>query len=781
MPIRQLPVALAWVLAAMCLTASAAEPRLDRLEPQGAQRGAEATIVLHGGRLGKEPGQLLFYREGIAVKELTSLDDNRAQAVLALAADCPLGIHAVRVRTSTGLSNLMTFHVGALPEMAEAEPNSEPATPQAAPLGTVVNGTVTGEDVDYYQVEAAEGQRISAEIEGIRLGRTFFDPRLAILDATGKELAACDDAPLLHQDAHCSILAPTAGKYLIAVRESAFGGNDACTYRLHIGAFARPLVAYPLGGKPGETLEVRWIGDPRGERKETVTLPTVADADNQQSLFVADELGAPPSGNPVRLVDLPNVLEVEPNNDREQALQFAAPAACNGILETAGDRDNFRFAAKQGETYDIRMYARTLGSPLDGIFRVRDAAGTSLVGNDDDQGKPDAYLRFAAPADGDYYLEVEDHLQGGGPAYGYRLELTPVTPAVEVQFEELIRYESQMVELAAGNRMAVMATASRRDVGGPLTLEFGNLPPGVTAEALPLTADDGRTAVLFSAADDAAPAATLATVKAVHGEPGTTVASNFRQQTWLVRGANNVPVWSHFADRAAVSVNKKIPFRLKLVEPTAPLVRGGEKSVLVVAERDEGFTAPIGVRMLYNPPGVSSNASLAIAEGQTEVAIPMTADGGAVLRDWRLIVLGETNIDGRVVAASPFATVTVAEPFIALTFATSAAVQGTSLDYAVAVEVRTPFEGQAKVELLGLPPGVTAEPLEFDAAAKEMVFKLQLAADARVGRHRQLFCRVTIQHKGEPVVHSIGTGELGVDPAPKQETAASTEPAGGAS
>jgi hypothetical protein len=185
--------------------------------------------------------------------------------------------------------------------------------------------------------------------------------------------------------------------------------------------------------------------------------------------------------------------------------------------------------------------------------------------------------------------------------------------------------------------------------------------------------------------------------------------------------------------------------------------------------------------MLYNPPGVSSNASLAIAEGQTEVAIPMTADGGAVLRDWRLVVLGETNIDGRVVAASPYATLKIAEPFVALAFATTAAVQGTTLDYPVAVEVRTPFEGQAKVELLGLPPGVSTEPVEFDASAKEVVFKLTLAADARVGRHRQLFCQVTIQQGGEPVVHTIGTGELGVDPAPKPETAASNEPAGGAS
>jgi hypothetical protein len=93
------------------------------------------------------------------------------------------------------------------------------------------------------------------------------------------------------------------------------------------------------------------------------------------------------------------------------------------------------------------------------------------------------------------------------------------------------------------------------------------------------------------------------------------------------------------------------------------------------------------------------------------------------------------------------------------------------------VTVNTPFEGTAKVELVGLPPGVTAAPQEITKDSKEVKFPLTVAADARVGHHKQLTCQVTITENGEPVVHLIGGGELRVDaPLPASPTAA-TEPA----
>lgn len=106
---------------------------------------------------------LLFYESGIAAKKLEVLPDNRVKARLALAGDCPLGSHALRMQTATGISNLVTFSVGALAEADEIKPDNDFAKPQKINLNTTVNGVVRNEDVDYFAVEAKKGQRLSAE------------------------------------------------------------------------------------------------------------------------------------------------------------------------------------------------------------------------------------------------------------------------------------------------------------------------------------------------------------------------------------------------------------------------------------------------------------------------------------------------------------------------------------------------------------------------------------------------------------------------------------------
>ena len=54
------------------------------------------------------------------------------------------------------------------------------------------------EDVDYFEFNA-KGQRISVEVEAIRLSGPLFDPYVAILDENRFELATSDDSELLLQ------------------------------------------------------------------------------------------------------------------------------------------------------------------------------------------------------------------------------------------------------------------------------------------------------------------------------------------------------------------------------------------------------------------------------------------------------------------------------------------------------------------------------------------------------------------------------------------------------
>ena len=201
------------------------------------------------------------------------MGDNHVKATLKIDADCPLGLHDLRLRTATGLSEIRTFSVGAYKEVSEVEPNDDFTKPQPIPFGSVVNGVANTEDVDYYAFEAKKGDRITAEVEGARLGITTFDPYVAIMDAKRFELASSDDAALIWQDGFASVVAPADGTYIVQVRESAYAGNGNCLYRLHVGNFPRPTATIPAGGKFGESIDVKLVGDVLGDQTIKVALP----------------------------------------------------------------------------------------------------------------------------------------------------------------------------------------------------------------------------------------------------------------------------------------------------------------------------------------------------------------------------------------------------------------------------------------------------------------------------------------------------------------------------
>ena len=230
---------------ATALPLQAADPSLGGISPRGVQRGVENVMTFNGGRL-QDAKEIFFYGGGFEVVKLEASAGN-VKATVKVLPTCRLGQHVAQVRTASGVSGYKTFYVGPFATTAEKEPNSDFATPQPIPLNITVTGVVQNEDVDYYVVEAKKGQRISAEVEGMRLGTALFDPYVAILDSKRFEMSSADDSPLIWQDALASAIAPEDGKYIIEVRESAYAGSGSCRYRLHVGTFPRPTAVYPMG------------------------------------------------------------------------------------------------------------------------------------------------------------------------------------------------------------------------------------------------------------------------------------------------------------------------------------------------------------------------------------------------------------------------------------------------------------------------------------------------------------------------------------------------------
>jgi hypothetical protein len=729
----------------------------------------------------------LFYSPGFTVSKLEVINDNQVKATVQIAADCQLGEHAMRVRTASGISELRTFYVGALPSLEEKEPNSEFTSPQKIDLNVTVTGVADNEDVDYYIFEAKKGQRVTAEVEGMRLGTTVFDPYVAILDMKRFELASSDDAALVWQDAVASVVIPADGSYVVQVRESAYAGNGACVYRLHVGTFPRPTAVLPAGGKFGEDVEVTFLGDTAGEFKQRFKLPGAPDP--KFALFAQDSNGIAPSGNVFRLSDLNNVIEVEPNDNHDQATRGELPVAFNGVISKPGDVDFYRFPAKKGEVFDVHCYGRRIRSPLDPVMTIYAAGGGGIVGNDDAIG-PDSYIRFTVPEDREYVVSISDHLGNGGPSYAYRVEFTPVVPRLSLNIPKvsLFSQERQAITVPRGNRYATLVVVNRADFSGDLVLGSEMLPQGVTLAADAMPANLNVTPVLFEAAADAPVAGKVTELNAKHADPNVKISGGFEQTVELATGGPGQSVyWKCDVNQVAVAVTDAVPFKISIVEPKVPLVQNGSMNLKVVAERAPDFKAPITLLFPFNPPGVGSASSVTIGEGQTEALYPLNANGGAQVRKWKVVVLATATVgNGPVWVSSQLATLEIAPPFVGFTMDKNAVEQGNETELFCKIQQSTPFEGPAKVRLVGLPNAVTAQEMEITKDTKELAFKVTTVKESPAGTHKNIFCQLVIMQAGEPIVHNVGGTELRIDvplppkpnaPAPAPAVAAQTAPA----
>jgi hypothetical protein len=272
--------------------------------------------------------------------------------------------------------------------------------------------------------------------------------------------------------------------------------------------------------------------------------------------------------------------------------------------------------------------------------------------------------------------------------------------------------------------------------------------------------------VLFSAAGDAPVGGSLVDVIGRPADENLKVVGHLRQRTMLVRGQNNRDVWGHDADRMAAVVAEEMPFSLEIVQPKAPIARQGSKELKVVAKRRDDFKQGIALRMLYNPPGIGSSGSISIPADKNEAVIPLTANGSAAIGTWPIVVTGSSTVSGgRVEVATQMAQLEIADSYFTFAFDKTAAELGQDTELVVNIENKTPFEGEAEVRLLGLPANTSTkdEPTKITKDTTQMVFPIKVAENAKPATYKSLVCRAVVTQDGEPVTHTLGTGELRVD------------------
>jgi hypothetical protein len=129
-------------------------------------------------------------------------------------------------------------------------------------------------------------------------------------------------------------------------------------------------------------------------------------------------------------VDAPVVLEAAGNGTAGTAQKVPVPSVVCGRTEAAENVDYYQFAARAGQVLTFEVHCARIQDKIhdlqkhaDPLVTVYDLAGKELAANDDGY-FADPVLEFKAPADGEYRVSVRDAKYDGDARWAYALTVT---------------------------------------------------------------------------------------------------------------------------------------------------------------------------------------------------------------------------------------------------------------------------------------------------------------------------------------------------------------------
>jgi len=573
-------------------------PRIEYLFPAGARRGTEVEVQL-GGEFMPDACRLAIAGDGIALQPSTSANRYR----MSVAGNADLGAHDVRLASVQGASAPFPFIVGELPEVVHVDRGKT----LDLKLPVTANGRLEfAGDIDEYGISLAAGTQIVCAVSA-RAFRSPVDPMIRVLAPDGKPIAV--GSPHRSFDALLVFRAPRAGRYTIQVFDFQLNGGVGHAYRLTVtdgpwldyvfpcGASrsaetAATLYGWNLPSSSGTTLALRI--PPQSTTRYEVTLPGGA---NRLEIPVGESAES---------------LEVEPNDDAEQACPLPLGSTINGRLGQAEDVDWFAIEAKKGEPFALGVDSAELHFPTDIVVAVVNDAGKKLLETDDVKASRDPSLRFTAPLDGRYFVMLQDRSRRGGADFVYRLHLTSLRPDVTA------RVNSPSLTVHAGKSTNLPVLIERIDgLSDELEVAAVDLPAGVSAapQSVP-TKTPATVEIPFVVSDKTAPIAKLIRV-VVRGKTG----SRAIMKSAVIAES---PTAAATHDRLWLAVSPEIPFTLKTTATILDAPRMAAFPFPVTVERKEGFTAPI--RLVGVEPdrrGTVVPLEGRVASGESSGSIPL--------------------------------------------------------------------------------------------------------------------------------------------------------------
>ncbi len=351
------------------------KPELASLSVRGIQKGATTRLKLTGKHLADTTAVNGSHDK--IVTNLVSAGEAEVVVDLTPAADLPRGRYELWVASPAGESQKQRVYLDELQQLTEAEPNDALTAANPTPLEAGMWGVLAAKgDVDRFAFEAKAGQNLVFDVTAASIG-SKANLVLTVSDATGRVLADNNDFGGI-SDPLLAFTTPADGKYVVTLSDLMRDGGEELFYRVSLGELSVPTAVYPLSVPAGQESEVAVSGyNTPADLK--IKLPATASGEIEVPLDTLHYRVRQPLK--VLVGNLPELLEVEPNDTPESATTLAVPGTASGrIHSTTSDSDDdcFRFESRAGQTWVIETDAERRGSPVDTVIEVLDATGKPI-------------------------------------------------------------------------------------------------------------------------------------------------------------------------------------------------------------------------------------------------------------------------------------------------------------------------------------------------------------------------------------------------------------------
>lgn len=598
-------------------------PQLTSISPRAAQRGQTIDITLEGKNI-NENAEIWFNKEGITaeIKKKAAAatvrfngsgisgnipNDPRLVLSFEIAPDAPLGNHQIRLITPNGVSNPQNFIVGDLPEIKEQEPNATPAEANMLELPVTVNGAVASiDDIDMFRFKLKKGARLICDINAQRMGSPL-DSYIELFDPSGTEVVKSGDGNGL--DSFIDYTTEQEGEYTLYLRDIRYQGGGNYLYRLSIGELPYLQSVFPLGGKRGAANNVNVAGANLGS-VNAIQLDISPDASlGIQQLRVSTPSGLETNPYPYAIGEFNETNETEPNNALAEENKIGTPITVNGKIEKAGDVDRYSIKVEKGARFVFEVKAREFRSKLDPLLTIyshkkgetEDSVEEQVLSVNDDASGVDAIVAFTFPEAGDYGISVRDLNDAGGGDYPYRLTIRPLNPGFRVNVS------TDNPRISRGGTLMLTVSAARVDgFNGALRFYSPDLPKGFVVSPTILYAGQNQGLLTITAPTDAALGLHPFSIVGVGAVGGRRIEETASPQEILL------------------TVMEAPPFTLSFADVDINVVHNKSTNFHVIADRREGFNAPITLTVQGMPQRISGGKAT-IPAGKNSTVISLRA------------------------------------------------------------------------------------------------------------------------------------------------------------